>query len=226
MSTTFMGPARAAAIRFLVLLGLCIAWAAGRKLGFIDPATTQRMLGALIGLMVATVGNAVPKLRPLSSAGTASRSVMSTERFAGWVLVAAGLAQGVLFLSAPLSMAPIASGSIAGAALIAIALRWVVFALRTRANPDRPVNAAAAEGVARDAGDHGSAEASPQAQARARFKLWLFVGFFYVLLTSITAVLFNEKAWAKSFASWMLVGYALLCAALFAYLERKRPRKQ
>jgi hypothetical protein len=202
---------KAAAVRFLVLMGVCSGLAAAGKLGLIEATLAQRAVGALIGLMVVIVGNAVPKLRPLSAPSPTPRSALGTERFAGWVLVVAGLAQVALFLLAPLGTARVSSGAVGGVALLAIAVNWVMLGLRGRLRSEPESELAA--------------EAGPGAIGRARLKLWLFVGFLYVLLTSITAVLFNEKPWAHTFASGMVVAFALLWAILFAYVERKRPRK-
>lgn len=87
-----------------------IAWAAGivavalaasyaRKLGHMDPDTTTRVVIGLNGLVVAWIGNRMPKSIAPSAA------VAKVKRVGGWSMVLSGLVYAALWAFAPLPVA-------------------------------------------------------------------------------------------------------------------------
>ena len=101
-----------------------LAWAAGilavalaasyaRKLGAIDQETTTRVVVGLNGLLVAWIGNRMPKAVAPSSA------VARVRRVGGWSMVLSGLVYAGLWVFAPVQVA-VAGGCAAIIAGIAV----------------------------------------------------------------------------------------------------------
>ena len=113
-----------------------IAWAAGiivvalaasyaRKQGWIDPDTVTRVVIGLNGLMIAWIGNRMPK------AVAPSASVAKVKRVGGWSMVLSGLVYAGLWAFAPTRVAVVA-GSAAIIAGIAVTAGYCMV-LRSRA---------------------------------------------------------------------------------------------
>jgi hypothetical protein len=113
-----------------------LAWAAGilvvalgahyaRELGYIDNETTTRVVIGLNGLMVAWIGNRLPK----SFAPNAW--IQRVKRLGGWSLALSGVVYAMLWAFAPIPVA-IVGGSAAGIAGIAVTLGYSL-SLRARA---------------------------------------------------------------------------------------------
>lgn len=101
-----------------------LAWAVGilvvalgaryaRELGYIDSETTTRVVIGLNGLMVAWIGNRMPKTFVPSSQARQAR------RVAAWSLVLSGLVYAGLWTFAPI---PVAVAGGCGAVLLGIAV--------------------------------------------------------------------------------------------------------
>src|SRR5690606_8058078 len=86
------------------------AWAGGilvaalgasymRKLGYIDQDTTTRVVIGLNGLMIAWIGNRMPK------AVAPSAAVREVKRVGGWSMVLSGLVYAGLWAFAPIPVA-------------------------------------------------------------------------------------------------------------------------
>ena len=91
-----------AVVAFVSLVGIVTAVAAAKGMGFLEAAAARRGIGMLIGVMALVIGNFLPKLRPLKSPDANPAKGMAAERFAGWILVLAGIVYIALFTFAPL----------------------------------------------------------------------------------------------------------------------------
>jgi len=113
-----------------------IAWAVGivavalaasyaRKLGYIDQDTTTRVVIGLNGLMIAWIGNRLPK------SVAPSTCVGRVKRVGGWSMVLSGLVYAGLWAFAPTNVA-VAGGCAAVIAGIAVTAGYCMV-LRSRA---------------------------------------------------------------------------------------------
>lgn len=113
-----------------------IAWAVGiivvalaasyaRKHGYFDQDTATRVVIGLNGLMIAWIGNRLPK------AAAPSVAVAKVKRVGGWSMVLSGLAYAGLWAFAPVPVAVVA-GSAAVIAGIAVTAGYCMM-LRARA---------------------------------------------------------------------------------------------
>jgi len=113
-----------------------IAWAAGliavalvatyaRRLGHVDPDTVTRVVIGLNGLMIAWIGNRMPK------AVAPSAAVAKVKRVGGWSMVLSGLVYAGLWAFAPIPVA-VAAGCAAIIAGIAVTAGYCMV-LRARA---------------------------------------------------------------------------------------------
>lgn len=176
---------------FLGLMAAVMGLTLALKAGLIDLAVVRRTTGLILGAAAIVVGNVLPKVRPLSLlTGSVKRSILA-ERFAGWLLVLAGVVYIGAFLFEPLPDARRIS-SIAGiAALVLIGCVWTWLAFTSNKPP------------------------VPAAEVRSRrLMLWLVFAFFYVFATACFGVLFGP-AW------WMVVVFWLAYAALSAVIDRR-----
>lgn len=113
-----------------------LAWAAGiialaliattaRKLGYIDGDTTTRVVIGMNGLMIAWIGNRMPK------AVAPSAAVRRVKRVGGWSMVLSGLIYAGLWAFAPIPVAKVAGS---GAIIAGIAVTFgYCLSLRNRA---------------------------------------------------------------------------------------------
>lgn len=86
-----------------LLIGSALALKAAQRAGMVDADTVVRATQALMGLMVAFYGNAIPKQIGRSRGVAADRCTQKVLRVAGWTFTLAGLAYAVLAFVAPLS---------------------------------------------------------------------------------------------------------------------------
>jgi hypothetical protein len=63
---------------------------------------------------------------------------------------------------------------------------------------------------------------SKQVVEKRKLTAYLLFAFFYVFATACVKFLFDDKAWAHEFASWLAVGFAIAYAGLFAVVESRR----
>lgn len=113
-----------------------LAWAVGilvvalgaryaRELGYIDRETTTRLVIGLNGLMIAWIGNRMPKaIAPNARIG-------QVKRIGGWSMVLSGLVYAGLWAFAPIPVAKVV-GSAAVIAGIAVTLGYCL-SLRAKA---------------------------------------------------------------------------------------------
>ncbi|MEE2565514.1 hypothetical protein [Hyphobacterium marinum] len=110
----------------------------GDQLGWLSDATGQRLFGVMVGLMLVVTGNFLPKtVRPLTQSRCDRARLQKIERYAGWLLVAAGLAHTALWVFAPADRANTAAMMVVAGALFLIAATWLVVARedKSRARP-------------------------------------------------------------------------------------------
>jgi hypothetical protein len=192
-----------AAFAFLGLVGIVTAVAAAKGMGLLEATAARRAIGLLIGVMALVVGNFLPKLRPLNSPETNPAKGMAAERFAGWILVLAGVAYIGLFLFAPLAQAGRVSSVIGISALMAIAANWIWLG---RAALWRSRRFA---GLTEEAEDR-------------KLIIWLLFAFAYVFVTASSMFLFHNRPWVHELGSWIVLGFGMTYAVLYGVLESKR----
>jgi hypothetical protein len=83
------------------IIGVALAATFARKLGYIDGDAVTRLVIGLNGLMIAWVGNRIPKTF------VPSARAQQANRVAGWSLVLSGLVYTGFFVFAPIQIAVI-----------------------------------------------------------------------------------------------------------------------
>jgi hypothetical protein len=175
-------------------------------MGFLEAAASRRAIGLLIGVMALVIGNFLPKLRPLNSPHANPAREMAAERFAGGILVLAGIAYIGLFLVAPLDQAGRVSSVVGISALVVIAANWAWLG-RTALSRSRPIA--------------GKARLTEQAEAR-KLAIWLLFAFAYVFATASSVYLFHDRPWVHDFGSWIVLGFGTTYAVLYGVLDSRR----
>lgn len=121
-------------LRALIGAALILAASAALNLAspdHISPELAQRLLGALLGMVVAVYANAVPKaLTPLARLKCEPAAEQALRRFTGLALVLGGIGYAAAWLLAPIGSArPLAMVLLAGALSIVVArYSWMVYA--------------------------------------------------------------------------------------------------
>jgi hypothetical protein len=188
-------------------MGIVTAVAATKGMGFLEATTAKRAIGALIGVMALVIGNFLPKLRPLNSPDANPAKGMAAERFAGWILVLAGIAYIALFLFAPLDQAGRLSSVIGIGALMAIAANWAW--LRRAA-------------VWRSRQIAGKTAGLTEQTKERQLVVWLLFAFAYVFATASSVSFFRDTPWVHDFGSWIVLGFGMMYAILYGVLESRR----
>jgi hypothetical protein len=193
----------------LGFLGFGLAAAAlafADKFGYLNPPAVKRFMGLIIGVMIVITGNFLPKTRPLNAPGVNPPGpAAAAERFAGWVLVVAGIAYVGLFVFAPLDQARKISSIIGIVAMIYVAASWA-WMMRGAVL--------------------GGREESPVDQQRAgerrKLMLPLLLAFFYAIATASAVFLLPNRRLIEEVSWWLFLGFWLLYSALMVALDRKR----
>ena len=200
-------PTARALVAFLSLAGIVTAVAAAKGMGFLEAAAARREIGLLIGVMALVIGNFLPKLRPLNSPDANPAKGMAAERFAGWILVPAGIAYVALFLFAPLEQAGRFSSVTGICALMAIAANWVW--LRRAA-------------LWRSRQTAGKTACLTERAEERKLVVWLLSAFAYVFATASSVSLFRNTPWVHDLGSWIVLGFGMMYAVLYGVLESSR----
>lgn len=198
-STAFTRPLKAGIAGFLVLNGVIGGLALARSLGFMGEVVEKRAVGFTIGLMLVVIGNLLPKLRPLGLIHPDPAQAAGGERFAGRVLLLAGLAYLLLFAIAPLAQARPASAIVGIAALAFVAADWIWLSRGLLSRSRRMERVAAGK--------------------RIRLTAQLVFAGFFVLAAACGKFLFGDRPWAGAFEDWSLVVFLMLYAALTAIFD-------
>jgi hypothetical protein len=201
-------PVRGAVIGLMGVMAVAAAIAVAADFGIISRGDMGRAFGLVIGGMFVVIGNFMPKMRPLATAGLDPARIRGAERFAGWLMVLAGVACGALFVLTPLEQARRASSIVGICAIVPIASHWAWLAKNGRIKTRGTVEAPSA--------------AEPEAYERRKLIVWLLVAFLYAFASACVAFLFHDAPWRDKLATWMLVGFGFVFALLFAVLESKR----
>ena len=113
--------------RSLLIAGGVLAISAALTLlspQYISAELAQRLLGVLLGGLVVIYANAVPKaLVPLLQLRCDPAADQALRRRVGATLVLGGLAYALAWLLAPLTMAPVLSATLLGAAVLLVLVR-------------------------------------------------------------------------------------------------------
>lgn len=102
------------------IIGTSLLASAAADSGLIGADAPERLLGALFGLILAGIGNGLPKhLGPLSDDRCGPARAQSYRRRAAWAFVLAGLGSALAWLFLPMSIAsPVATGLIASSVVL------------------------------------------------------------------------------------------------------------
>jgi hypothetical protein len=114
-----------------VLAGLIIAVSLGVKLlallGLEYGTGPDRAFGIVLGLILAIMGNMLPKmLKPLSVIPAVNVRRQSAQRFSGWAFSIAGLGYAAAWAFAPLARAAEVSMAVCGTALMLVLASWAL----------------------------------------------------------------------------------------------------
>ena len=103
-------------------------------LGVIDDASfSRRLTKALVGVLLAMIGNATPKrLTPLSALGCDGARNQAFQRFSGWTWFMAGLTFAMVWLVMPLDVAKPLSIVVIVASMLLVAAQLIRMARRHR----------------------------------------------------------------------------------------------
>jgi hypothetical protein len=85
-------------------------------------ATSERLMGAANGLVLAAFGNLIPKtVRRASDARLGEARAQAYRRFAGWTFTLAGLGYALVRLTFPADLArPVSMGLVAGSLVVVL----------------------------------------------------------------------------------------------------------
>ena len=106
-----------------------------QALGAIDDQDlSQRLTSALVGLFLAAIGNATPKmLTPLSAMACDGRRTQAFQRFSGWTWFMAGLTYAMVWLVLPIEVAkPLSMLVIVSAILLVATQLFRLWRMRRR----------------------------------------------------------------------------------------------
>jgi hypothetical protein len=189
---------RKAVTYFLLCSAFMLALGLMEKGHLLAPDPVQRGIGLLIGVLMMTAGNYLPKSRTLQALKCSTVSARDAERFAGWVLVLGGAVQAFAFLSTPLAQAKFISAYAGAGVVLAIACGW--FALLWRSRKSLPAAQADAWG-----------ETAPRGE---REMLFLVLAVLYMLV-----VAFARHQWPAAFrnsvmATWIALSSGVIFAAV------------
>ncbi len=196
---------RKAVTTFLVFSILLFALAMLEKRHLIDSDLARRGMGLLVGVLMMTAGNYLPKSRPLRALRCSTASARAAERFAGWVLVAGGAVETIVFLFVPLAQARFISAYVGAGVVLAIACDWALLFLRS---------------LRRQPGGAEQAESEPAAQGE-REMLFLVLAVLCILVTAFLKLQWPEQVSSPVLATWI----AILPAVVFAVVSPRSRRR-
>lgn len=121
-----------AIIMLTISLGLAIA----QRLDLIGNGIADRVFGAVIGIMLAVYGNAVPKnLERLEGRQCRPSRIQSFQRFAGWTMVVTGLLYAAVWIILPSDIGKPVSTVILGTMVLLLAPRLAWCLLKRSPKP-------------------------------------------------------------------------------------------
>lgn len=200
-------PVRSTVIGFLSLTTIAVAITLARATGLIEVALEQRVLGLVIGAMIAVTGNFLPKMRPLNTARGNRARATAAERLAGWVLLLAGIVYLALFAFAQLDQARRVSSIIGIGAILVIAADWAWLARSVLSSAGKQLEDAP--------------ELSRSAMQTRKLAASLLIAFFFVLAVACVTFLFGDTPWGHQIGSWSIVAFSSIYALLYGFLGDK-----
>ena len=208
IQTVYTGPMRKVMVAFMGFTAVAATFAAAEKMGLLEAVVVKRALGFLLGMLVVVIGNFLPKIRPLNAPGAnPTKAAAVAERFAGWILVAVGMAFVLLFAIAPLEKARTISSILGIAAMVLIAANWAWLL-------------PGAIFGSRDTSEDAETERARAAKKR-KLIISLLFSFFYALATACTVFLLHDRRRIDEVGWWLFLGFWLIYTALTTALECK-----
>ncbi|MEJ7805849.1 MAG: hypothetical protein WKG03_08020, partial [Telluria sp.] len=129
MSSAFPLGRSIVAAAIIIGISATLAWLAP---AYLSAEWSQRLLGALLGVVVVAYSNAIPKaLVARARLRCAPAQDQATRRFAGWSLVLGGVGYILAWLLAPIQWAGLTGGAVLACALLLAVIRC----MRTGAAP-------------------------------------------------------------------------------------------
>ena len=118
--------AMSAGILFAATLAIALYRNLGHAPGAVGSALQERGGGVLIGLLLAAMGNMVPKIiKPLAARRCSHVASQSMRRFTGWAFALAGVGYTLAWLLLPTSLAEKVSTGLCAAAVVLVATRLI-----------------------------------------------------------------------------------------------------
>lgn len=190
-------------IGFGLVSGVVIAavafFVAGREFSFLSDEIAKRGVALMIGLMLITAGNFLPKLvLPLEAARRRSPAVLTAERSTGWVLVLTGLLYSATILLAPITNALFLGGLVGLGGFLIIAANWTRIAL---------------SGALRGSGD----DETPALTTPGRMSALLILN----ALLWVFAMFVVDAIWGDTAGQWLAVIFVIVNGFLAVTLGRE-----
>jgi hypothetical protein len=196
-------PIRSLAISIAAVLAAVVAVGVGRRMGMLEPELAKRLGVVVFGIMLAVLGNYMPKfVVPWSTP-----AAVAARRFAGWVFVLAGAAYVAVCLFAPMPQAVIVPSVIGISAFVLSGVNW----MRTAGHGGRPPDTGG-EVVTDD-------QLSPELMIQ-RGGPYILLGLFFVFVLFL-----SDTLWGDAVARWMAVGYCIASALAAPFLIAARARR-
>lgn len=184
----------------LLTAGLVLAvgvLALGKEFDLIDPLLARRGVGIAFGGLLMLAGNFLPKLVLPASARTRNPGrAAATERRAGWIFVATGIAVIVAWLLVPAGQGFLVTAAIglAGFALVGVDAAALILS----------------PAIAPDDSD-AAPQPATQVQRRTLFMvlhalLWVF------------AIFLADALWGDNASKWMVIGFVIANGALAVWV--------
>ena len=120
-----------------LILGISVGLKYLVSTGSLDVLVSKRIMGAIVGLVLAVWGNYMPKtLKPMSEKSCDSSRWVSLRRFAGWAFVVSGLSYSAVWIFAPMEHTRLISMTIVGFSVVLVLtlMVWVIIS-RKRSQP-------------------------------------------------------------------------------------------
>ena len=109
------------------ILALALVPTLAARSGFVDPSVSERVMGAIFGLILAFFANVVPKnLSPLSDSRCDPAKAQSYRRFSGWAMVLAGLGSAIVWMTFTIALANYVSMAIIATSVLLVAAVCVI----------------------------------------------------------------------------------------------------
>jgi hypothetical protein len=192
---------------FITLCALLGVFGLAGAAHLIDADMKQRAFGQIVSLMLMVMGNYLPKLRPLRTGRIDRGTGAPAERFAGRILLLAGLVSLVVFIGLPLSEAELASAWLGVGSFVMIASHWSWLAYSARL------------GDSTHAAPRADSSVLPAASREWRTSIWLLIGYAYICSSAWAMDLLGESPLRDPARTWLVTGFSMLISVVLPFLE-------